>query len=398
MELEPDPEALERDAREREAARAAANHARALAGRGAGLNPSPRYGAVRTERVDDGWHAPGAGEAGPNEAGPNEPCADEPVPDSIATEVRPEAARSLITRNDSPDIPFTQSINPYRGCEHGCVYCYARPAHAYVDLSPGLDFETRLFYKADAVRLLRDELAAPSYRCSPISLGANTDPYQPVEKRLGVTRSILEMLSATGHPVTIVTKGTLVLRDLDLLASLAARGLTQVWISLTTLDESLKRGLEPRAASPAARLRAMRELSAAGVPVGVMAAPIIPAVNDAELERLLEAAAGAGARRAGYVLLRLPREVAPLFRDWLERQLPERAAHVMSLVQQARGGRDNDPRFGARMRGEGAWAGLLADRFRLACRRLALDVDRSPPLDTTQFRPPRIGGQLELGW
>jgi len=394
MEVEPDPEALERDAREQKRARAAALHARALPGRGAGLNPAPRYGAAHIERVDE--NAPD--ESAPGEGAPCEGAAGEPVPDSIATEVRPEAARSLITRNDSPDIPFTQSINPYRGCEHGCVYCYARPAHAYVDLSPGLDFETKLFYKADATRLLREELAAPSYRCSPISLGANTDPYQPVEKRLAITRSILELLSASGHPVTIVTKGTLVLRDLDLLASLAARGLTQVWISLTTLDDGLKRSLEPRASSPAARLRALRELSAAGVPVGVMAAPMIPAVNDAELERLLEAAAGAGASRAGYVLLRLPREVAPLFRDWLDRHLPERAAHVMSLVQQARGGRDNDPRFGARMRGEGAWAALLADRFRLACRRLGLGTERSPPLDTTQFRPPRLGGQLDLGW
>ncbi|MFM2288432.1 MAG: hypothetical protein RL684_1575, partial [Pseudomonadota bacterium] len=374
MQIEPDPEALEHAA-----ALAAAPRSRTLTGRGAGFNPAPRYGAQRNEAADDGW-------------------AESAEPDSVATELRPEAARTLITRNDSPDIPFTQSINPYRGCEHGCVYCYARPAHAYVDLSPGLDFETRLFYKADALQLLRTELAAPSYRCSPISLGANTDPYQPVEKRLKITRSILELLLATGHPVTVITKGTLVLRDLDLLGSLAARGLTQVWISLTTLDEGLKRTLEPRAASPAGRLRVIRELATAGVPVGVMTAPMIPAVNDAELERLLEAGAAAGARRAGYVLLRLPREVAPLFRDWLDRHLPERAAHVMSLVQQARGGRDNDSRFGARMRGEGAWAGLLADRFRLACRRLGLDVGRSPPLDGTQFRPPRLGGQLELGW
>jgi DNA repair photolyase len=352
---------------------------RAYKGRGAGLNPAPRYGARATEAVDDGWHI-------------------EAEPESVATEVRPEAARSIISRNDSPDIPFSQSINPYRGCEHGCVYCYARPAHAYLDLSPGLDFETKLFYKADAARLLRAELAAPRYQCSAISLGANTDPYQPVEKRLGVTREILELLAATGHPVTIITKGTLVLRDLDLLASLAQRQLVRVWISLTTLDAGLKRTLEPRAAAPAARLRAISALREAGVPVGVMTAPMIPAINDAELERLLEAGARAGATRAGYVLLRLPREVAPLFRDWLARHYPERAEHVMSLVQQARGGRDNDPRFGNRMRGEGAWAGLLAARFQLACRRLGLGTGRSPELCTSLFRPPRLGGQMELGW
>jgi DNA repair photolyase len=348
-------------------------------GRGAGLNPAPRYGAGSTSAVDDGWLL-------------------EAEPESIATEVRPEAARTVISRNDSPDIPFTQSINPYRGCEHGCVYCYARPAHAYVDLSPGLDFETRLFYKANAAALLRAELAAPRYECSAISLGANTDPYQPVEKRLGVTRSILELLSATGHPVTIITKGTLVLRDLDLLASLAQRQLTRVWVSLTTLDNELKRTLEPRAAAPAARLKAIRTLSEAGVPVGVMTAPMIPVINDAELERLLEAGRRAGATRAGYVLLRLPREVAPLFREWLDRHYPERAGHVMSLLQQARGGRDNDPRFGNRMRGEGAWAGLLAARFALACRKLGLGTGRSPELTTALFRPPRLGGQLELGW
>jgi DNA repair photolyase len=348
-------------------------------GRGAGLNPAPRFGAHDTAAVDDGWQL-------------------EAEPESLGTEVRPEAARTIISRNESPDIPFTQSINPYRGCEHGCIYCYARPAHAYVDLSPGLDFETKLFYKADAARLLRAELAAPRYQCSAITLGANTDPYQPIEKRLRVTRELLELLSATGHPLTIITKGTLVLRDLDLLVSLAQRQLTRVWISLTSLDAGLKRTLEPRAAAPAARLKAMRVLSEAGVPVGVMTAPMIPAINDAELERLLEAAARSGATRAGYVLLRLPREVAPLFRDWLDRHYPERAAHVMSLVQQARGGRDNDPRFGNRMRGEGAWAALLAARFQLACRRFGLGTGRSPELCTTLFRPPRLGGQLELGW
>jgi DNA repair photolyase len=351
----------------------------ALKGRGATINPAGRFAATTQESVDDGWY-------------------QEAVPDSIATEVRPEAARSVISRNDSPDIPFTQSINPYRGCEHGCIYCYARPSHAYLDLSPGIDFETRLFYKADAARLLRDELARPGYRCEPIMLGANTDPYQPVEKRLGVTRDILQVLLETRHPVTIITKGTLVLRDLDLLREFAALNLVRVTVSLTTLDPELKRTLEPRAASPQARLRVISELARAGVPVGILAAPLIPAVNDAELEQLLSAAAAAGATSAGYVLLRLPHEVKDLFRAWLEQHMPLRAQHVMSLVQQARGGRDNDPRFGMRMRGTGPWADMLRARFELARKRLGLNADRNGELDTGRFRPPRSNPQLELAW
>jgi DNA repair photolyase len=350
-----------------------------LKGRGATINPAGRFAATTHDPVDDGWY-------------------QESVPDSIATEVRPESARSIISRNDSPDIPFTQSINPYRGCEHGCIYCYARPSHAYLDLSPGIDFETRLLYKADAARLLRAELARPGYRCEPIMLGANTDPYQPIEKRLGVTREILEVLLETRHPVTIITKGTLVLRDLALLQELAAMNMARVTVSLTTLDPELKRTLEPRAASPRARLRVISELARAGVPVSVLAAPLIPAVNDAELEQLLSAAAAAGATRAGYVLLRLPHEVKELFRAWLEQHMPLRAQHVMSLVQQARGGRDNDPRFGMRMRGTGPWADMLRARFELARKRLGLNADRNPELDTTRFRPPRSHGQLELAW
>jgi DNA repair photolyase len=346
-------------------------------GRGATLNPAGRFATRTGVAVDDGWY----------------PAT---VPESIATEVRPEAARSIIARNDSPDIPFGQSINPYRGCEHGCIYCYARPSHAYVDLSPGIDFETRLFYKAGAARLLRAELARPGYHCRPIMLGANTDPYQPVEKRLRVTREILEVLLETRHPVMIITKGTLVLRDLDLLVPLAAARLVRVTVSLTTLDPELKRTLEPRAASPQARLRVISTLSAAGVPVGMLAAPMIPAVNDAELEQILKAAAAAGAAEAGYVLLRLPYEVKDLFRAWLDEHLPLRAAHVMSLVQQARGGRDNDPRFGHRMRGAGPWAELLAARFALAARRLGLSAERAPALDTTAFAPPGGSGQLDL--
>ncbi len=350
---------------------------RALKGRGASGNPPGRFARLVDESLDDGWY-------------------QDSVPDSIATEVRPEAARSVITRNESPDIPFEQSINPYRGCEHGCVYCYARPSHAYVDLSPGIDFETKLFYKADAARLLRAELARSGYRCQPIMLGANTDPYQPVEKRLRVTRSILEVLLQARHPVMVITKGTLILRDLDLLKALAQQQLARVIVSLTTLDVELKRTLEPRAASPQGRLRVISALAQAGVPVGVLTAPMIPAVNDAELEALLEAAAQAGARSAGYVLLRLPHEVRQLFRVWLEQQLPLRAAHVMSLIQQARGGRDNDPRFGARMRGEGPWAAMLRARFLLACRRLGLNSTRTAELDTRAFRPPGGSGQLEL--
>jgi len=350
---------------------------RLLKGRGATINPEGRFAGTRQQAVDDGWF-------------------QEATPDSVATEVRAEAARTVISHNDSPDIPFSQSINPYRGCEHGCIYCYARPSHAYVDLSPGIDFETRLFYKADAARLLREELARRGYRPQPIMLGANTDPYQPVEKRLRVTRAVLEVLWETRHPLTIVTKGALVLRDLDLLRQLAAKNLVRVFISLTTLDAELKRTLEPRAASPQARLRAIAALAAERVPVGVLTAPMIPAVNDAELESLLEAAAAAGATHAGYVLLRLPHEVKDLFRAWLEQHLPLRAAHVMSLVQQARGGRDNDPRFGHRMRGAGPWAAMLRARFELARKRLGLSAERAPEPDLTQFRPPRVGGQLEL--
>jgi len=326
---------------------------RVLKGRGATINPAGRFAGSVTEAVDDGWER-------------------EAMPDSIATEVRAEQARSIIARNDSPDIPFEQSINPYRGCEHGCVYCYARPSHAYVDLSPGIDFETKIFYKADAARLLRAELARPGYRCQPIMLGANTDPYQPVEKRLGVTRQILEVLLELRHPVTVITKGALVLRDLELLTALAALNLVHVTVSLTTLDPDLKRTLEPRTASPQARLRVIAELARARVPVGVLTAPMIPAVNDHELEAMLEAAAAAGATRAGYVLLRLPHEVKDLFRAWLEQHLPLRAAHVMSLVRQARGGRDNDPRFGQRMRGTGPWADMLRARFERARARLGL--------------------------
>lgn len=348
-----------------------------LKGRGATANPPGRFARTRSERIDDGWE-------------------QDELPDSIATEVRIDTSRSILSRNDSPDIPFEQSINPYRGCEHGCVFCYARPSHAFLDLSPGVDFETRLFYKPDAAALLRAELARPGYRCRHIMLGANTDPYQPIERRHGITRAVLEVLAEARHPVAITTRSTLVLRDLDLLRAMAADGLASVFLSITTFDGELKRRLEPRSAASMARLHVMQELSAAGVPVGVVAAPMIPAVNDAELETILERAAAAGATRAGYVLLRLPHELKELFRAWLAQHLPDRAAHVMSLVQSTRGGQDNEAAFGQRMVGTGAYATLLRDRFRLTCRRLGLLGERDLPLNTHLFQAPAPGGQLQL--
>jgi DNA repair photolyase len=352
--------------------------AQAIKGRGAVSNPEGRFESRRREALDDGWGT----------------IAEELPP--LETTVTAEPGKSIITRNDSPDLAFSQSINPYKGCEHGCIYCYARPSHAYLNLSPGLDFETRLFYKPNAAALLDAELRRPGYRPSPIALGANTDPYQPVERRLQVTRSILEVLARFRHPVGIITKGTGIERDLDLIADLARDRLVSVGITLTTLDPELKRTLEPRAASPAARLRTMRQLTQAGVPVRVMYSPVIPFVNDAELERVLEAAAEAGASAASYVLLRLPYEVKDLFREWLEANLPLKAAHVMSLVQQSRGGRDNQSEFGVRMRGTGAFAELIAKRFALARRRCGLD--REPrPANLAAFRvPPAAGDQMGL--
>ena len=350
-----------------------------LTGRGALSNPPGRFDKQQLASVDDGWY-------------------QEEAPESIATTLEPDRAREVITTNDSPDIPFEQSINPYRGCESSCIYCYARPSHAYMGLSPGLDFESRLFYKADAAKVLERQLARPGYVCKANTLGANTVPYQPVERRMKVTRSILEVLARTHHPVAIITKHALVLRDLDLLAGMALEGLVSVAVSVTTLDTELKRVMEPRAASPQARLRTLAALSAAGVPTSVMAAPMIPALNDHELEAILEAAAAAGARWAGYVLLRLPYEIKDLFREWLAEHFPDRAAHVMSLIRDMRGGRDYDSRFGTRMRGTGPYAQLLGNRFRLACRRLELNLEPRAPLDTSRFRPPGPAvAQLQLG-
>ncbi len=506
-----------------------------LKGRGALSNPDNRFAATRVAAVDDGWSA-------------------QEVPDSIATHVRPERARSIITTNQSPDIAFEQSINPYRGCEHGCPYCaagdtlilmadgrtraladlrvgdeiygtrrqgrhrryaktrvlahwsarkrafrttledgttlvtsgdhrfltargwkyvkdgssgeqrphltrdhklmgvgrlgigrkldlegravksdsrlrvvsieplqamrlydittetedfiangvvshncYARPSHAYMDLSPGLDFETHIFYKADAAQLLRAELGKRGYVCKPITVGANTDPYQPLEKRLKVTRSILEVMRDTRHPVTIITKGSLIARDLDVLSDLARDGLVNVFVTVTTLDNETKRLLEPRAAAPAARLKIIRQLTDCGVNVGVMVAPVIPAITDHELEQVLAATAAAGARHAGYVVLRLPHELKILFREWLQTHYPDRAAHVMSIIQSMRGGQDNDPRFGSRMRGMGPFAQLLRRRFELACARNGFTRGMATPLPTSLFRPPPVNpGQLEL--
>jgi DNA repair photolyase len=349
-----------------------------IKGRGTALRPPGRFESRNTLRVDDGWGG-----------------AEEELP-AFKTTVTAETARSIISRNQSPDISFDQSINPYKGCEHGCIYCYARPSHAYLNLSPGLDFESKLFYKANAAELLEQELRKPGYKGSTIALGANTDPYQPIERRLEVTRSILQVLARFRHPVGIITKGAMIERDLDLLIDLARDGLVGVGITLTTLDPELKRTLEPRASSPQARLRVMRKLSAAGIPVRVMFSPVIPCINDAELERVLEAAAQAGASTASYVLLRLPYELKELFREWLETHMPLKAAHVMSLIQQSRGGKDNDAQFGSRMRGTGQFAELIAQRFVLARRRYGLERHREP-FNPAVFRvPPAVGDQLGL--
>ena len=339
------------------------------------------------EKTDDGWY-------------------QEEATDSLPEIVLPDRAKSVITTNNSPDVGFEQSINPYRGCSHGCVYCFARPTHAYLGLSPGLDFETKLFYKADAVKILETELARPKYVCKPIALGINTDGYQPLEKRLEITRGILGVLARCRHPVTIVTKSALVVRDIDLLADLARDGLVSVMLSITSLSNDIKRTLEPRTASPQARLRVMQQLSTAGIPVGVLVAPVIPAITDHELEAILAAAKEAGAGSAGYVLLRLPHEVKTLFREWLAEHYPDRAKHVMSLINQTQGGKDYDSTFGRRMGGSGAYAELLRSRFELARRKCGFDHEGPDPhahdrhdLVTHLFRPPaRNQAQLTLGF
>jgi len=353
-------------------------------GRGATFNPANRFRREQREAVDDGWETTGL-----------LPDDDDPLP-PLKTVVRITPARTIIARNDSPDIPFSQSINPYQGCEHGCIYCYARPTHAYLDLSPGLDFETKLFAKPNAAELLRQELAKPGYRCEPIALGSNTDPYQPIEREWKITRSILEVLAECEHPLTITSKGALIERDLDLLAPMAAKGLVCVFISIAMLDKELARRLDPRAAAPHRRLQLVKALSDAGIPTGVNVAPVIPQLTDHELEAIVEAAANAGARYANWTMLRLPLEVAPLFREWLDAHYPLRAAHVMSIVQQMRGGKDYESGFGVRMGGRGEFADLVRKRFALACKRFGLNAERDVPLDTSRFRPPGNRAQLAL--
>lgn len=348
-------------------------------GRGALSNREGRFETFRHENIDNGW---------------DQQELNEPPP--LATTIMPEPAVSIISRNQSPDIPFSQSINPYRGCEHGCIYCYARPSHAYLNLSPGLDFETRLFYKQHAAELLERELRKLGYRCTPIALGANTDPYQPVERKLTVTRSLLMVLQRFRHPVIIITKSILITRDMDILSDMASLGLASVMISVTTMDNSLKRWLEPRTPSASSRLQTIHALATAGIPVGVLTAPIIPMVNDAEMERILRHAAEAGASAAGYILLRLPHELKELFREWLEQHMPDRARHVMSLVRQSRGGRAYDANFTTRMRGTGEYATLIAQRFHQACKKNQLQTQRHAQLSCAHFRVPNAQTQLDL--
>jgi DNA repair photolyase len=347
-------------------------------GRGARSNASGRYEAQAREAFDDGW------------------TPDDLEPVQLTTTVSPEKAKVIITRNDSPDIGFSASINPYRGCEHGCIYCYARPAHAYMGLSPGLDFESKLFFKPEAGRLLEAELSKPRYVPEVIHVGGNTDPYQPQERRLRITRAVIETLSRFNHPFSIITKSALILRDLDLLAPMAERNLVRVAISITSLDRKLSRSMEPRAATPEKRLEAVRRMSDAGIPVVVLFAPAIPGLNDHEMEGVLERSAEAGARGAAYVALRLPLEIKDLFREWLETDHPDRARRVMSLVRQMRGGKDYDAQWGSRMKGEGPIADLMAKRFAAARRRYGLAFNFEG-LDLTQFAPPpKVGDQIDL--
>jgi len=343
-------------------------------GRGALNNPANRFYSQQSEPVDDGWYQPY-------------------TENSIATVVQEELAKTIITRNKSPDVPFNQSINPYRGCEHGCSYCFARPSHAYWDMSPGLDFETRIISKPNAAELLAKELTHPNYVCEPIAIGVNTDAYQPLEKKLRITRGILEVLHKYGHPFTIITKGSLLLRDLDIIAEMAARNLCSVAVSLTTLDLGLKRVMEPRAASPASRLRMIETLSRAGVPVTVLMAPVIPFINDAEIEAVITASRDAGARKVGYVFIRLPRELEQLFTDWLTAHFPDRAAHVMNMIKDSRGGKAYQSDYGTRMIGKGPIADLIKQRFRVCKKKLGLHDVEEILLDCSQF----TGGSPQIG-
>jgi DNA repair photolyase len=346
-------------------------------GRGAASNQSGRYEPIARIAFDDGWRS-----------------LDE-LPE-FKTTVTVDSTRKIITRNESPDISFDRSINPYRGCEHGCIYCFARPTHAFLGLSPGLDFESKLFAKPEAAALLERELSAPNYQPKVIAIGTNTDPYQPIERQYQVMRRILEVLERAGHPVGIVTKSALVLRDLDILSRMAERNLAKVALSVTTLDADLARKMEPRAATPMRRLETLRRLSQAGVPTTVMVAPIIPALNDAEIERILDAASVAGVKEAGYVLLRLPLELRDLFSDWLKEHYPDRHQHVFKLIRDMRGGKDYDASWGSRMKGKGPYAWMLGRRFEIACEKLGLNTAKRV-LTTEHFQPPiRRPEQLSL--
>ncbi|HTS92380.1 MAG TPA: PA0069 family radical SAM protein [Stellaceae bacterium] len=349
-------------------------------GRGAVGNATGRFEQEVRVATDDGWGS----------------ADEDPLP--LDTTFTKDTARTVIARNDSPDIPFDRSINPYRGCEHGCIYCFARPTHAFLGLSPGLDFESRIFVKEDAAALLRAELSKPSYRCETIALGANTDPYQPAERKFGITRSVLEVLREFRHPVGVVTKSALVQRDIDILAEMARERLVVVSISVTTLDRVLARKMEPRAATPERRLETIAALTAAGIPVSVLSSPMIPALNDMEMERILEAAAERGATAAGYVLLRVPLEIKGLVEEWLNTHFPNKTKHVMSLLRDTHGGKEYNSQFGTRMSGSGPYAQMLRLRFERACHRLKLNERRGPwRLDNTKFRrPPQKGDQLTL--
>ncbi len=349
-----------------------------LKGRGAASFVRGRFEKTTVQAEDDGWGSVYS----------NDEDDGAVTPPKLRTQVTEERARSIVSHNQSPDIPFSQSLNPYRGCEHGCVYCFARPSHAYLDLSPGLDFETRLYAKTNAAELLRKEFSRKGYRCSPISLGINTDAYQPIERRYRITRQLLEVFAECRHPVSLITKSALILRDIDLLAPMAQQRLVTVYVSITSLDNQLSSKLEPRAAAPHTRLKTVAALQEADIPVGVMVAPIIPMITDREIEHILEAAYTHGARAAGYVLLRLPHELKEVWREWLALHYPERAAHVMSLIQQMRGGKDYDSAYGTRMRGEGPFADLIAMRFAKAYKRTGFG--RLPALDCSRFLAPMV--------
>lgn len=345
-------------------------------GRGSITNPANRYHSAQNHEIDDGWDL------------------DEPAP-ALKTTVTTDNSKTIINRIRSPDLPFDRTINPYRGCEHGCIYCYARPSHAYLDLSPGLDFESRLIAKPQAAELLRKELNKPRYQCQPIAIGTNTDPYQPIDREWQITRQILEVLREYKHPVSIVTKASLIERDLDILTDMAKQNLALVFISISSLDRSLTRAMEPRAAAPQRRLKTIQTLTEAGIPVGVLVAPIIPFLNDAEMETVLNNCQQAGAISADYVMLRLPQEVEILFQEWLQNHYPQKAKRILQRIRDLRSGKLNDSTFGQRMRGQGQYADLITQRFQLSCKRLGLNKSRYT-LNTSQFKPPNMPEQMEL--